>query len=54
MLLSSHRDPDRGQRFVKEIAAIPDLKMDYVILNAGILKYPNVSVSWQGDGGALI
>jgi len=25
-----------------EIAAVPNLKIDYVILNAGVLRYPNV------------
>lgn len=31
------------QKFVAQVAMIPNLKLDYVILNAGVLKYPNVS-----------
>ncbi|KAL9087913.1 MAG: hypothetical protein Q9165_006475 [Trypethelium subeluteriae] len=27
--------------FVAEIAAIPGLKLDYVVINAGVLRYPN-------------
>lgn len=31
------------QKFVAQIAVIPNLKLDYVVLNAGVLRYPNVS-----------
>lgn len=35
--------PDNDQKFVEDIAAIRHLdRIDYVVLNAGILKYPNV------------
>jgi hypothetical protein len=30
------------QKFVGQIAMIPNLKIDYVVLNAGVLRYPNV------------
>lgn len=35
----------RKQKFVGQIAMIPNLKIDYVVLNAGVLHYPNVSLS---------
>lgn len=31
-----------------EIAAVPNLKVDYVILNAGVLRYPNVGLALFG------
>ncbi len=31
-----------SQKFVAQIAMIPNLKIDYVVLNAGVLRYPNV------------
>jgi hypothetical protein len=34
---------DREQKFVAQLAVIPNLKIDYVVLNAGVLNYPNVS-----------
>lgn len=39
------------QKFVNQIAAIPNLKIDYVVLNAGVLRYPNVSRSCPMSGG---
>ena len=39
--------PDRGQRLVNDVVKIPGLhRIDYVVLNAGILKYPNVSQAY--------
>ena len=35
--------PDFEQNFVSQISAIPNLKLDYVVINAGVLRYPNVS-----------
>jgi len=32
-----------GKNFVLELATVPNLKVDYVIINAGVLRYPNVS-----------
>lgn len=32
-----------AQKFVAQLAMIPNLKIDYVVLNAGVLRYPNVS-----------
>ncbi|KAH7075561.1 hypothetical protein BKA63DRAFT_300412 [Paraphoma chrysanthemicola] len=29
------------EKFVAQIAMIPNLKIDYVVLNAGVLRYPN-------------
>lgn len=41
MVLSS----DTNQNFVREIAALRNLdRIDRVILNAGILQYPNVGL----------
>lgn len=37
------------QNFVNQIAAIPNLKLDYVVLNAGVLRYPNVSHTYVVD-----
>lgn len=38
------RKPDFIQRFIGDITAMEGLhKIDYVVLNAGILRYPNVS-----------
>lgn len=34
---------DQHQKFVAQLAVIPNLKIDYVVLNAGVLNYPNVS-----------
>jgi hypothetical protein len=34
---------DQEQKFVAQLAVIPNLKIDYVVLNAGVLNYPNVS-----------
>jgi len=36
---------DRAQNFVKEMASVPNLKIDYVIINAGVLRYPNVGTA---------
>ena len=35
-----------GQNFAKDLASIhgPKTSIDYVVINAGILKYPNVSI----------
>lgn len=41
-MLGTNR-PDRKQKFINQIAAIPNLKIDYVVLNAGVLRYPNVN-----------
>ncbi|KAI5200559.1 hypothetical protein E4T39_05667 [Aureobasidium subglaciale] len=27
--------------FVTELATVPNLKLDYVVINAGVLRYPN-------------
>jgi hypothetical protein len=37
------RKADLQQKFVAQLAMIPNLKIDYVVLNAGVLRYPNVS-----------
>jgi hypothetical protein len=37
---------DHRQKFVGQLAMIPNLKIDYVVLNAGVLRYPNVSPQW--------
>jgi NAD(P)-dependent dehydrogenase (short-subunit alcohol dehydrogenase family) len=37
-------DADQLQKFVAQLAVIPNLKIDYVVLNAGVLNYPNVSL----------
>lgn len=35
---------DFQQRFISDVVAMRDLqRIDYVVLNAGILRYPNVS-----------
>lgn len=34
---------DMDQKFVAQLAMKPNLKIDYVVLNAGVLRYPNVS-----------
>lgn len=31
------------QNFVHQLVQIPNLKIDYVVINAGVLRYPNVS-----------
>ncbi|KAF2262345.1 NAD(P)-binding protein [Lojkania enalia] len=36
-------------KFVSQIAAIPNLKIDYVVLNAGVLRYPNRSTECSFD-----
>lgn len=43
------------QKFVAQLAMIPNLKIDYVVLNAGVLRYPNVSptLSTACKGAAL-
>jgi len=33
---------NRAQNFVEEMTNVPNLKIDYVIINAGVLRYPNV------------
>lgn len=39
---------DFEKRFIDDLAAVRDLqRIDYVVLNAGILKYPNVSVKHE-------
>ena len=30
-----------AKQFVKELAAVPNLEVDYVVVNAGVLRYPN-------------
>lgn len=35
--------PNSEQKFVTDISAIPNLKLDYVVITAGVLRYPNVS-----------
>jgi hypothetical protein len=30
---------------VGQLAMMPNLKIDYVVLNAGVLRYPNVSTT---------
>ena len=43
--------PDPLQSFSAEMAALRNLgKIDYVVLNAGILKYPNVR-PWLNSHG---
>lgn len=37
-------DSTSGQKFVNQIAALWNLKIDYVVLNAGVRRYPNVSI----------
>ena len=40
-----HCTPDCGQKFVNDVVTRSGInRIDYVVLNAGILKYPNVSV----------
>lgn len=36
------------QAFADELSNIPELSIDHVILNAGILKYPNVRSQTAG------
>lgn len=37
--------PDCGQKFVNDVVKLQGLhRIDYVVLNAGILRYPNVSL----------
>ncbi|KAF2464956.1 NAD(P)-binding protein [Lindgomyces ingoldianus] len=36
-------------KFVSQLAAIPNLKLDYVVLNAGVLRYPNRSTELSFD-----
>ncbi|KAF2741014.1 NAD(P)-binding protein [Polyplosphaeria fusca] len=36
-------------KFVAQISAIPNLKIDYVIINAGVLRYPNRSTEMSFD-----
>lgn len=31
------------KNFVMQLVAVPNLKIDYVVINAGVLRYPNVS-----------
>ena len=49
-----YKGTDRLQKFVAQLAAIPNLKIDYVVLNAGVLRYPNVSYRHSLLGAALI
>jgi hypothetical protein len=42
-------DTDQQQKFVAQLAMIPNLKIDYVVLNAGVLRYPNVSPNGHAD-----
>ena len=38
-------EPDRAQNFAREVAALRNIdRIDHVILNAGILQYPNVGL----------
>lgn len=38
-------EPDRNQNFAQEVAAMRNIdRIDHVILNAGILQYPNVGL----------
>ena len=40
------RVPDSGQNFVSDVVRVQGRnRIDHVVLNAGILKYPNVSVA---------
>lgn len=32
-----------SQNFVSQLTLLPNLKIDYVVLNAGVLRYPNAS-----------
>jgi len=34
---------DVYQEFVSQVAGLRNLKIDYVVINAGVLRYPNVS-----------
>ncbi|KAH6870707.1 hypothetical protein BKA58DRAFT_458278 [Alternaria rosae] len=35
------------EKFVAQLAMIPNLKIDYVVLNAGVLRYPNWLKYWK-------
>ncbi|KAH0269858.1 NAD(P)-binding protein, partial [Aureobasidium melanogenum] len=35
--------------FVAQLAAVPDLKLDYVVINAGVLRYPNRATEFSFD-----
>ncbi|OAL49894.1 NAD(P)-binding protein [Pyrenochaeta sp. DS3sAY3a] len=37
------------EKFVAQIAMIPNLKLDYVVLNAGVLRYPNRATELSFD-----
>ncbi|KAH8708629.1 hypothetical protein GQ44DRAFT_662247 [Phaeosphaeriaceae sp. PMI808] len=37
------------EKFVAQIAMIPNLKIDYVVLNAGVLRYPNRATELSFD-----
>ena len=39
-----------GQKFVAQLTTIPNLKIDYVVLNAGVLRYPNVGYNHYSHG----
>ncbi|PVI05674.1 NAD(P)-binding protein [Periconia macrospinosa] len=36
-------------KFVAQLCAIPNLKIDYVVLNAGVLRYPNRATEFSFD-----
>jgi hypothetical protein len=42
-LCRSRAHQEGSQAFAEEVSNIPDLYIDHAVLNAGILKYPNVS-----------
>lgn len=44
------------QRFAQDLAYIhgPKTSIDYVVVNAGILKYPNVSGHWPTMSSGLM
>ncbi|KAG9832368.1 NAD(P)-binding protein, partial [Aureobasidium melanogenum] len=35
--------------FVAQLAAVPNLKLDYVVINAGVLRYPNRATEFSFD-----
>jgi len=37
------------EKFVAQLAMIPNLKIDYVVLNAGVLRYPNRATELSFD-----
>ncbi|TIA21883.1 NAD(P)-binding protein [Aureobasidium pullulans] len=43
--------------FVTQLAAIPNLKLDYVVINAGVLRYPNsdrIVSTWAPERACLV